>query len=189
MESKNKKDQFSMLLEAYLSSLYSTALRMTGNEKTARTLIQETILTGYHLYQQDARVADFKVWIFRLLVQTLMEQFQGKMDASQESYEEEVEAFYLYKRFEEIEEFYTGNKDAFMQMFDTEDVKAALEKIPYQFRLVVLLNDINGFTYQEIAHIVDSSPKEVISRLLLGRRLMQRYLWQYAVKRHAILVS
>jgi RNA polymerase sigma-70 factor (ECF subfamily) len=62
-----------------------------------------------------------------------------------------------------------------------------LENLPYQFRLVVLLCDVEGFSYNEIANIIDSPLGTVMSRLYRGRKLLQRYLWSYAKKRGYVL--
>jgi RNA polymerase sigma-70 factor (ECF subfamily) len=66
-------------------------------------------------------------------------------------------------------------------------VKEALENLPYQFRLVVLLCDVEGFSYNEIANIIDAPLGTVMSRLYRGRKLLQRYLWGYAKKRGYVL--
>ena len=93
----------------------------------------------------------------------------------------------LYKKLDESISLQETAKEDFLENFFEDDVKDALENLPYQFRLVVLLCDVEGFSYNEIANIINAPLGTVMSRLYRGRKLLQRYLWNYAKKRGYVL--
>ena len=94
-----------------------------------------------------------------------------------------MEEFFLYKRLDETVAMQEVPKEEFLENLFDDDVKEALDNLPYQFRLVVLLCDVEGFSYNEIAEIIDAPLGTVMSRLYRGRKLLQRHLWNYAKER------
>ena len=96
---------------------------------------------------------------------------------------DELEDFYLFRRLDEKNSLQDIAKKDVLENFFGKDVKSALEKLPYQFRLMVLLCDVEGFSYNETATIIDASLKTVVSRLYHGRKLFQRNLWRFVKER------
>jgi RNA polymerase sigma-70 factor (ECF subfamily) len=94
-----------------------------------------------------------------------------------------MEEFFLYKRLDNTTSLQEMSKEDFLDNFFEDDIKNALESLPYHFRLVVLLSDVEGFSYNEIANIIDAPLGTVMSRLHRGRKLLQRQLWNYAKSR------
>ncbi|MBN2425652.1 MAG: sigma-70 family RNA polymerase sigma factor [Calditrichaceae bacterium] len=180
---ENKQREFSELIEPHISSLYSTALRMTRNQNDAEDLVQDTLYKAYKALAQYQRNTNFRAWIFRILVNTFITAYRKAVKQPQKVSYDDLEEFFLYKRLDETVSIQETSKEEFLESMFDDDVKEALEALPYQFRLVVLLCDVEGFSYNEIANIIDAPLGTVMSRLYRGRKLLQRQLWDYAKKR------
>lgn len=178
-----KQNEFSELINPHLSSLYSTALRMTRNQNDAEDLVQDTLFKAFRALDQYQKNTNFRAWVFRILVNTFITAYRKAIKQPQKVSYDDMEEFFLYKRLDETVSMQETSKEEFIENFFDDDVKEALENLPYQFRLVVLLCDVEGFSYNEIANIIDAPLGTVMSRLYRGRKLLQRYLWNYAKKR------
>jgi RNA polymerase sigma-70 factor (ECF subfamily) len=179
--------EFDALISPHLNSLYSTALRMTHNQNDAEDLVQETMYKAFRAFDQYQRNTNFRAWAFRILVNTYITAYRKAIRQPTKISYDDLEEFYLYKKLDESLSLQEKSKEDFLENFFEDDVKDALENLPYQFRLVVLLCDVEGFSYNEIAKIIDAPLGTVMSRLYRGRKLLQRYLWGYAKKRGYIL--
>jgi RNA polymerase sigma-70 factor (ECF subfamily) len=178
-----KQKEFSDLIHPHLSSLYSTALRMTRNQNDAEDLVQDTLFKAFRALDQYQKNTNFRAWVFRILVNTFITAYRKAIKQPQKVSYDDMEEFFLYKRLDETVALQETSKEEFLENFFDDDVKEALENLPYQFRLVVLLCDVEGFSYNEIANIIDAPLGTVMSRLYRGRKLLQRYLWNYAKQR------
>ena len=178
-----KQKEFSQLVDPHLSSLYSTALRMTHNQSDAEDLVQDTLFKAFRALDQFQKNTNFRAWIFRILVNTFITAYRKAIKQPQKVSYDDLEEFFLYKRLDETVSMQETSKEEFLENLFDDDVKDALESLPYQFRLVVLLCDVEGFSYNEIANIIDAPLGTVMSRLYRGRKLLQRQLWNYAKKR------
>jgi RNA polymerase sigma-70 factor (ECF subfamily) len=171
--------------------LYRAALRMTGNADDADDLVQDTYLKAtrsvdrYH--EQES--AGARAWLFRILTNSYIDRYRQRMRAPEMV--ELTEDRGLYDLFLESREPVaadasgsTGWTDAelesFLRKFVGDEVKAALESLPPAFRLVVILRDVEGFSYREIADMLGVPVGTVMSRLFRGRRLLQARLGAYA---------
>jgi RNA polymerase sigma-70 factor (ECF subfamily) len=178
-----KQKEFSDLIHPHLSSLYSTALRMTRNQNDAEDLVQDTLFKAFRALEQYQKNTNFRAWVFRILVNTFITAYRKAVKQPQKVSYDDMEEFFLYKRLDESVALQETSKEEFLENFFDDDVKEALENLPYQFRLVVLLCDVEGFSYNEIANIIDAPLGTVMSRLYRGRKLLQRHLWNYAKER------
>jgi len=178
-----KQKEFSELINPHLSSLYSTALRMTRNQNDAEDLVQDTLFKAFRALDQYQRNTNFRAWVFRILVNTFITAYRKAIKQPQKVSYDDMEEFFLYKRLDETVALQETSKEEFLENFFDDDIKEALESLPYQFRLVVLLCDVEGFSYNEIANIIEAPLGTVMSRLYRGRKLLQRYLWNYAKER------
>jgi RNA polymerase sigma-70 factor (ECF subfamily) len=179
--------EFQQLVNPHLKSLYSTALRMTHNQSEAEDLVQDTLYKAFRAFDQYQKNTNFRAWAFRILVNTYITAYRKAVRQPQKVSFDDLEEFYLYKKLDEAQSLQENSKEDFLENFFDDDVKNALENLPYQFRLVVLLCDVEGFSYNEIANIIDAPLGTVMSRLYRGRKLLQRYLWTYAKKRGYIV--
>lgn len=176
----NKQSHFSKLIVPHIPSLLSTANRMARNQNDAEDLVQETMYKAFRALDQYQDNTNFRAWIFRILVNTFITAYRKAVKAPQRISYEDLQDFNLYKKMEPVDPSQVESKDDMLDNYFEDDVKTALENLPYQFRLVVLLCDVEGFSYNEIATIIDSPLGTVMSRLYRGRKLLQRLLWNYA---------
>ena len=167
----------------YAPQLYSAALRMTRNEADAADLVQETYLRGYRGYEGFAEGTNLRAWLFRILTNTFINRYRQQKRRPDETDLADVEDFYLYRRLGGIDEARISKsaEDTLLEMFTDDEVKDALESLPEGFRMAVLLADVEGFSYKEIAEIMDIPIGTVMSRLHRGRKLLEQLLYDFAV--------
>jgi len=162
----------------YLPSLYNTSIYITNNQNDANSLVIDTLNNAYHAYDQLLNKSDFKVWMFRILFGSFVN--KNNIKQQQNLGYDDLEEFFLFKRLDEKINLNEISKEELIEKLDKDDLKNALNNLPFQLKLVVWFRDIEGFSYEEIANITEIKSEMVISRLYLGRRLLQRYLWKNA---------
>src|SRR5947208_912831 len=170
----------------FMPSLYTAALRMTRNPADAEDLVQETYLRAYRGFGGFEQGTNLKAWLYRILTNTYINQYRAKKRRPDESTDvDDVEDFYLYRRLGGLEEARAGRsaEDELMDLFPEQEVKEAVESLPENFRLAVLLADVEGFSYKEIAEILDIPIGTVMSRLNRGRKQLEKALYDFAAQR------
>jgi RNA polymerase sigma-70 factor, ECF subfamily len=172
----------------HMGSLYSAALRMTRNPADAEDLVQETYLKAYRAFASFEEGTNLKAWLYRILTNTFINSYRSKKRRPDETELEEVEDLYLYRRLGGLEAAAAGRsaEDELMDMFTETEIKTAVEELPEQFRLAVLLADVEGFSYKEIAEILDVPIGTVMSRLHRGRKALQKRLYDFAANRRLV---
>jgi RNA polymerase sigma-70 factor (ECF subfamily) len=165
----------------YMPSLYSAALRMTRNPADAEDLVQETYLKAYRAFGSFQEGTNLKAWLYKILTNTFINSYRSKKRRPEQAEIDDVEELYLYRRLGGLEAAAAGRsaEEEVMDHFTDADVKAAVESLPDQFRLAVLLADVEGFSYKEIAEILDVPIGTVMSRLHRGRRALQKALFEF----------
>ena len=169
----------------FMDSLYAAAMRMTRNPAEAEDLVQETYLRAYRGFGGFQDGTNLKAWLYRILTNTFINSYRAKQRRPGESELDEVEDLYLYRRIGGLEASRLGRsaEDELMDYFPEAEVKSAVEELPENFRLAVLLADVEGFSYKEIAEILDIPIGTVMSRLHRGRKALQKRLYEFAVDR------
>ena len=169
----------------HMPSLYSAALRMTRNPADAEDLVQETYLKAYRGYGGFQEGTNLKAWLYRILTNTFINRYRAAKRRPDETDLEDVEDFYLYRRLGGLEEARASRsaEDELLDFFTEAEVKDAVEALPEQFRLAVLLADVEGFAYKEIAEILEIPIGTVMSRLHRGRKALQKRLYDFASER------
>jgi RNA polymerase sigma-70 factor, ECF subfamily len=169
----------------FAPQLYSAALRMTRNPTDAEDLLQETFLKAYRGYHTFKAGTNLKAWLYRILTNTFINQYRQKSRRPNEVELGELEDLYLYKRLADgaTAGASPSAEEVALDRFVDDDVKAAVEDLPDIFRIPVLLADVEGFSYKEIAEIVDVPMGTVMSRLHRGRKALQKALWDKAEER------
>ena len=167
----------------YAPQLYSGAMRMTRNAADAEDLVQETYLKAYRSYASFEEGTNLRAWLFRILTNTFINTYRAKQRRPQETDFGDIEDLYLYKRIGGVEQASRSAEDQLFDLFTDDEVKSALEDLPENFRLPVLLADVQDFSYKEIAEILDIPIGTVMSRLHRGRKAMQKRLVDYAETR------
>ena len=169
----------------YSRQLYSAAMRMTRNAADAEDLVQETYLKAYRAYHTFEAGTNLKAWLYRILTNTYINKYRKESRRPSEVDLGTVEDLYLYRRLgsEESAEAARTTEERVLDGLVESDVKAAVEELPEAFRMPVLLADLEGFSYKEIAEILDIPIGTVMSRLHRGRKAMQKRLWEFARQR------
>jgi RNA polymerase sigma-70 factor (ECF subfamily) len=180
-----QQDDFADEAMEFAPQLYSTALRMTRNRADAEDLVQETYLKGFRSFHTFQEGTNLRAWLFRILTNTYINKYRAKQRRFDESDLGEIEDLYLYKRMGTFEDASVGRsaEESLMTLLPDDEVKAALEALPDNFRLPVILADVDGFAYKEIAEMLDIPIGTVMSRLHRGRKAMQKTLYEYAKER------
>ena len=171
-----------------MDSLYGAALRLTRNPSDAEDLVQETYLKAYRGFGGFEEGTNLRAWLYRILTNTFINSYRAKKRRPDETELDEVEDLYLYRKLGGLEAAMAGRsaEDELMDWFTDAEVKDAVEALPEQFRMAVLLADVEGFSYKEIAEILDIPLGTVMSRLHRGRKAMQKKLFDYATERGII---
>ena len=169
----------------YNRQLYSAAMRMTRNPADAEDLAQETYLKAYRAYHTFTEGTNLKAWLYRILTNTYINKYRKDSRRPNEVDLGTVEDLYLYRRIgsEASAEASRTTEEWVLDGLVESDIKEAVEDLPETFRMPVLLADLEGFSYKEIAEILDIPIGTVMSRLHRGRKAMQKRLWEFAKER------
>jgi RNA polymerase sigma-70 factor (ECF subfamily) len=165
-----------------LSGLYSAAYRLTRNAADAEDLVQETFLRAYRGFHQFEPGTNIKAWIYRILTNTFINDYRKRQREPQTISGDEVEDWYLYSRMTD-EGLEPSAEASVIEALPDEEVQEALSSLPEQFRMAVLLADVEGFSYKEIAEIMDVPIGTVMSRLHRGRKALEKRLWDVVRER------
>ncbi len=177
-------DPFFAEAMVHVDALYRTALRLTRNSADAEDLVQETYLKAHRFRNSFTPGTNLRAWLFRILTNSFINEYRKRSRQPETTDTGELEDYYLFHRVKESGEDLGIDPEAtVMRMFLDEEVRQALEELPEQYRVAVLLADVEGFSYKEIAEITDTQMGTVMSRLHRGRRLLQKKLWEYAQSR------
>ena len=174
------KQEFEELALAHLDPLYSAALRLTKNERDAEDLVQDTCMRAYRFFDKFERGTNIKAWLFKILTNTFINRYRRKVkerNVTEGSEREAVHEAFISRDASD----YAANPEQYM--FDrllSDDVLRAIDGLPIDFRLVVILADLQEFSYKEIAEILDVPVGTVMSRLFRGRKALQKSLRDYA---------
>jgi RNA polymerase sigma-70 factor (ECF subfamily) len=182
------RDDFTTDAMQYAPQLYSTALRMTRNRADAEDLVQETFMKGWRAFDSYEQGTNLRAWLFRIMTNTYINKYNAKQRRPDETELDEVEELYLFKRLGAFNQakINLSAEDQMFELFTDDEVKNALEELPEVFLIPVLMSDVEGFSYKEIAEITEVPIGTVMSRLHRGRKLMQKRLYDYAQERGLI---
>ena len=169
--------------EPIMSSLVSTAMRMTNNRADAEDLVQETYLRAFRSYESFNAGTNLRAWLFRILTNTHINRYRAKKRRPEESELGDIDDFYLYRRLHNQGSRGRSAEDELMDLFSESEVVEAVEALPESYRMAVLLADVEGFAYKEIAEILDVPIGTVMSRLHRGRKALEKELYTFASNR------
>jgi RNA polymerase sigma-70 factor (ECF subfamily) len=173
---------FNTQVMPFVDSLYNTAYRMTRSAEDAEDLVQETYFKAYKYYDKFEEGTNLKAWLFKILKNTFINNYRKrKLEPRSVDFAEIEDSFERIVRRDASEPPSDPESDFFSSVLD-DDVKKALESLPYDYRMVVVLADLEDFSYKEIAEILDCPVGTVMSRLYRGRKLLEKALLKYARK-------
>ena len=165
----------------HMSAVYNFALRMTGDEDDADDLVQETYLKAFRFFDKFEKGTNCKAWLFRILKNSYINDYRKAVKEPNRVDYEDVQNFYENIKASEIETKHY-EMDAFNNLLDDEITKV-MSALPEDFRTVIILSDIEGFTYEEISDFVDVPVGTVRSRLHRARKMLYSQLYDYAKDR------
>ena len=179
----DRRQEFEDIVLVHLDSLYNGALRMSRNREDAEDLVQDTVLKAFRFFDKFERGTNIRAWLFTILTNTYINRYRKKArQPAMVEFQEERTKIKNHPFRDPIEIVASGQVEAMLELVD-DDVKAALDSLPDDFRLVVLLADLEDFSYKEIAEIVGCPLGTVMSRLYRGRRTLRKKLHEYAMER------
>jgi len=176
---------FPQVTDPYRRELLAHCYRMTGSVHDAEDLVQETYLRAYRGFPGFKEGTNLKAWLYKILTNTYINIYRAKKRRPDMETLDDVEDFYLYRRIGGLEAV-DADRSPEAEVLDAipeTAVTEAVEALPEQFRMAVLLADVEGFSYKEIAEIMDVPIGTVMSRLHRGRKQLQRRLWDLAEER------
>ena len=165
----------------HMDILYNYALRMTGNADDARDLLQETFLKAYRFWDKYEKGTNVRAWLFRIMKNTYINLYRQAVKEPDTVDYNDIQNYHNIIR-ENSADANDLQEKLFGHLLD-DNVTEALESLPEEFRTVVILCDIEGLTYEEIAEFVECPVGTVRSRLHRGRKLLYAKLFEYAKKR------
>ncbi|MGD8426157.1 MAG: sigma-70 family RNA polymerase sigma factor [Balneolaceae bacterium] len=180
-EEVQKQEDFEEEIIPHLDAMYNFALRLTSDPSDAEDLVQDTIVKAYRFFSSYEKGTNAKAWLFRILKNSYINNYRKKSKQPNQVDYDEVSTFYETIRAERTDTSDLEDK-MFRDLID-DDISNALEDLPEDFRTVVLLCDVEGFTYEEIANMLDVPIGTIRSRLHRGRNLLKAQLMEYAKKR------
>lgn len=180
-EEVQKQEDFEDEIIPQLDAMYNFALRLTSDPSDAEDLVQDTIVKAFRFFSSYEKGTNAKAWLFRILKNSYINNYRKKSKQPNQVDYDEVATFYETIRAERTDTSDLEDK-MFRDLID-DDISSALDELPEDFRTVVLLCDIEGFTYEEIANMLDVPIGTIRSRLHRGRNLLKAELLDYAEKR------
>jgi RNA polymerase sigma-70 factor (ECF subfamily) len=176
-----KQREFNAEMIPHMDALYNFAIRLASDPTDAEDLVQDTIVKAYRFFASYERGTNAKAWLFRILKNSYINNYRKQSKQPFQVDYDEISTYYESVRSERSD---TTDMEQIMyrELLDDEVTKA-LNKLPEDFRTVVLLCDIEGFTYEEIANMLDVPIGTIRSRLHRGRNLLRTSLSQYASRR------
>jgi RNA polymerase sigma-70 factor (ECF subfamily) len=173
--------EFEGLALEHLDPLYSAALRLTKNERDAEDLVQDAFLRAFRFFDKFERGTNMKAWLFKILTNTFINKYRRRV--KEKSVVEGAAREATNENFvtREPSESASNPEQYFFEKLLSDDVIRSIDALPIDFRLVVILADLQEFSYKEIAEVLDCPVGTVMSRLYRGRKLLQKNLLGYAV--------
>ena len=165
----------------FTDQLYAAALRYTKNPEDARDLVQDTYLKAFTSFHQFEEGTNLRAWLYRVLTTTFINTYRKDQRRPQVA-QAELEDWQLAEAQSHTSDPGKSAEVEALENLPDNDIKRALQEIPEEFRMVVYLADVEGFSYKEIAEIVGIPAGTVMSRLSRGRKQLREKLADYAAE-------
>jgi RNA polymerase sigma-70 factor, ECF subfamily len=179
-QQRAREARFEALVLPHLDTLHYAAMRLTKDESTAEDLVQETFLRAYRALHQLTQEESCRAWLMKIMTNSWLNQLhkRGREGAALDVYEldlsHEDAASWSHQSTPEAPE-----RAASRRQF-CEDLDQALQRLPEAFRIVVMLADVEGLSYKEVAETLQCPIGTVMSRLYRARQLLRKALWVHA---------
>ena len=175
-DAEAKRAGFESEALVHLDMLYRVALRLAGNPADAQDLVQETMLRAYRSWGQYTPGTNAKGWLLTILRNLFINEYRRRTRHPETVDVDTIEPFAVFPEIQDEDPQAT-----FFDRIVDDEVLKALDDLPEVFREAVMLSDVEGLRYEEIANVLGVPVGTVKSRLFRGRRLLQSRLYDYAV--------
>ena len=183
---ESTRKEFAEIALPYLNEIYAASLRMARNPQMAEDLAADVFGKAWKSFHQFERGTNMRAWLYRIMTNTYINEYRKRVRHGRpveiDQYENQDE-FYIYNKLAETSE--KADPDPAQQVlskFAEEDIRNAMDQLPDGYRETVILSDLQGLSYDEISKSLDIPIGTVRSRLNRGRRLLQKALWDEAVR-------
>jgi RNA polymerase sigma-70 factor, ECF subfamily len=179
---RQRRKEFEQTALVHLDAMYGTAYRLTRNPRDAEDLVQEAVLRAYRFWDSFQHDSNCKAWLLRIVTNTFINEYQRKKRSRQildlaTAEQSTTDGVLIHAEAQ-------GNRGAERELVDrvvSDEVQHALDSLPDDFRHAVVLCDMQGLSYKEIAEIMECPVGTVMSRLFRGRKLLAAALRDFAV--------
>jgi RNA polymerase sigma-70 factor (ECF subfamily) len=173
----NLRTDFERETLPYFDLLYNFAFRLTGKRKLAYNLLEDTYIKAIRFYDKLEKATDIKFWMFRIMRNTYIDSFRKKIKTDKTKYDE---IQYSFENLNKSVDFSLLKKEIFDKLTDKE-ISNLTASLPEDFKIVIILHDIELFTYDEISEFVDCPVSIVRSRIHRGRKMLFLTMYNYAM--------
>lgn len=183
------EDFFTAQVDANLDRFYAHAMLMTKNEASAEDLVAEGIAKAWKAIDSLENESRFVPWVMRIMTNHFISEKRKASEKSRhieyvEEYSEEAEPFSLFEQLHQPFLLWWGNPEKeFLDDLLQKDIVTAIEALPEQFRIAVLMADVEGLSYQEISEALEVPVGTVRSRIARARSALQKQLWEHALEK------
>ena len=181
-EGRHLEQRFERDALPLMPELYAAAMRLTRNPSDAEDLLQEAYLRAYRGFGSFQEGTNLRAWLYRILTNAYINTYRKRQREPQTISSDDAPEWYLYDQLSEAGAEPSAETEVLESLPDAE-VQDALAELPEQFRMAVLLADVEGFSYKEIAEILEVPIGTVMSRLHRGRRALEKRLWDVVKER------
>ncbi len=181
-----KLREFEETALVYADELYATALRLTKNERDAEDLLQDTFLKAFTFFHRFEKNTNCRAWLFKILTNTFINTYRRKTKEREILGADDLRPVEENLISRERARIHYNPEIGLFRKLISEDIRKALESLPIEFRMVVVLADLQEFSYKDIAYILGCPVGTVMSRLFRGRKLMRKQLADFAYRQGVI---
>jgi len=179
-ELQKKYAEFEAEIIPFMAALKSFALKMTNDQEDAEDLVQDTMLKAFRFFDKFEKGTNAKAWLFQIMKNSYINNYRRNVKEPNKVDYDDIQNFYENIKSEDVKTNHFQG-DAFSDIL-TDEVADALSKLPDDFRTIVFLSDIEGYTYEEIADFIDRPIGTVRSRLHRARKMLYALLLEYATE-------
>ncbi len=172
-----KRKEFEREALVHLDTLFNVALRLTGDKSDAEDLVQDTVLKAYRAWDKYEPGTNCRAWLVTIMRNTFINKFRRESRRPGTVQYDSVEDTSVFEAVQDRDP-----EGSFFRFIVDAEVKQAIQDLPEEFRIPLVLSDIEGMSYAEIARVLEVPVGTVKSRLFRGRRRLQQRLYEYALE-------
>lgn len=166
----------------YRDQLFKTALRMTRSVEETEDLLQETYLKAFRYYDRFEEGTNLKAWLFRIMKNTFINSYRKRKLQPQRVEFDDLRDSVENGMLEDLQTAEADPETSYLEAEVDGDLRSALQALPHDYKMAVLMVDLQGLTYQEVADILAVPVGTIMSRLYRGRKKLEKALLRYGAR-------